>query len=75
MFQISTQGPALPLPGFADGRPLTRCFLTSNLRALLHVIGVNSTHYASHCDSFRTGAASTAGAAGLPDWLIKSLGR
>ena len=35
--------------------------------------GYNTTHYASH--SFRIGAATTAGTAGLPDWLIKVLGR
>ena len=73
MLQTSTQGPAQPLFQFCDGRYLTRSCLTSNLRALLHVCGVNSTHYASH--SFRIGAATTAGAAGLPDWLIKVLGR
>lgn len=73
MLQTSTQGPAQPLFQFADGRYLTRSSLTSNLRALLLVCGVNSTHYASH--RFRIGATTTAGAAGLPDWLIKVLGR
>ena len=73
MVQTSTQGPAQPLFQFADGCYLTRSSLTSNLQDLLHVCGVNSTHFASH--SFHIGSATTAGAAGLADWLFKVLGR
>ena len=62
MLQTSTQRPAQLLFKFADGRYLTRSSITCNLQALLHVRGVNSTHYASH--SFRSGAATTAGATG-----------
>ena len=62
-----------PLFQFSDGHNLTRAALTNNLRALLLVCGLDTTQYASH--SFRIGAATTAGAVGLPDWLIKVLGR
>ena len=73
LLQTLHHGDGQPLFQFADGRNLTRTALTNNLRAILHVCGLNSTHYASH--SFRIGAATTAGAAGIPDWLIKVLGR
>ena len=73
MLQTSSRQPSLPLFQFMDGRNLTRISLTNNLRALLQVCGLDSANFASH--SFRIGAATTAGAAGLPDWLIKVLGR
>ena len=61
-------------PLFNGGRysPLTRQHLTSALRHLLQNTEFNQQQYASH--SFRIGAATTA-AAGLPEWLIKMLGR
>ena len=43
------------------------------LRHLLQNAGFQPTAYASH--SFRIGAATTAAAAGLPSWLIQTLGR
>ena len=73
LLQTPTRGACQPLFQFSDGRNLTRASLTNNLRALLHICGLDSSHYASH--SFRIGAATTAGAAGIPDWLIKVLGR
>ncbi|XP_073246070.1 uncharacterized protein [Porites lutea] len=73
LLQTNPSGATQPLFQFSDGRHLTRSSLTNNLRALLKVCGLDSTCYASH--SFRIGAATTAGAAGLPDWLIKVLGR
>ena len=73
ILQTPTRQSSQPLFQFVDGRNLTRTSLTNNLRALLQVCGLDSTLFASH--SFRIGAATTAGAAGLPDWLIKVLGR
>ena len=70
--QTPTCGACQPFFQFTDGRNLTRTSYTNNLRALLHICSLDGSHYASH--SFRIGAASTAGAGGLPDWLIKVLG-
>lgn len=53
--------------------PLTRPKLTEIIRYLLIQAGMCPSNYASH--SFRIGAATTAAAAGLPTWLIKTLGR
>lgn len=74
-YLLQTHGQTTPQPLFTfhDGRSLTRASLTNNLRALLLVCGLDSANFASH--SFRIGAATTAGAVGLPDWLIKVLGR
>ena len=47
--------------------------VTRVIRQLLSQAGLNYMDYASH--SFRIGAATTAAAAGLPAWMIKSLGR
>jgi len=60
---------------FSTGRfnPLSRVAVTRTLRQLLSQAGLNQMDYASH--SFRIGAATTAAAAGLPAWIIKSLGR
>ena len=62
-----------PLFAFESGAPLIRTTLTSHLRSLLQRQGLDEKRYASH--SFRIGAATAAGAAGLPSWLIKTLGR
>ena len=58
---------------FEDGLPLTRQRLTANLRVLLSAAGFAPEKYASH--SFRIGGATTAAAAGLPDWQIQAMGR
>ena len=58
---------------FKDGSYFTRQTVTSTIRAALEYPGKDVKRYSSH--SFRTGAASTAAEAGLPDSLIKSLGR
>ena len=62
-------------PVFHAGRfqSLTQKKLNEVLRCLLQQGGVNQADYASH--SFRIGAATTAAAAGIPAWLIKTLGR
>ena len=71
--RTSTHPSTQPLFQFQDGRNLTRTSVTNNLQALLNVCGLDSARFASH--SFRIGAATTAGAAGFPNWLIKVLGR
>ena len=53
--------------------PLSLDHLTDVLRCLLQQAGYQQYLYSSH--SFRIGAATTAAAAGLTAWLIKSLGR
>ena len=62
-----------PLFRTESGKPLTRRVYTSLTRDLLKTMGVNAKHYASH--SFRIGAATSAGAANMQPWLIKTLGR
>ena len=65
--------PSSPLFVFKDRAYLTRSKLTTTLRNLLLAAGLNPDHYASH--SFRIGAATSAAAAGLPDWQIQAMGR
>ena len=64
---------ASPLYFFSTGQFLTRNKVTSILRLQLHRLGFATESYASH--SFRIGAATTAAEAGLPPWLIQTLGR
>ncbi|XP_006819968.1 uncharacterized protein LOC102803020, partial [Saccoglossus kowalevskii] len=71
---ITAQQPMGPAFQFADGCYLTRQKLTHILQQLLAQSGQpNITQYTSH--SFRSGAATTAAAGNIPDWLIKCLGR
>ena len=65
--------PGTPLFQFRDRSFLTRTSLTAHLRSLLRSSGTDPATFASH--SFRIGAATTAAAAGLPDWQIQALGR
>ena len=62
-----------PLFIYSSGTPLTKTALVSETRALLSRSGFNASHYAGH--SYRIGAATTAASAGLPTWLIKTMGR
>jgi len=62
-----------PLFTFASGKPLTKDALTAETRNLLSCLGIKSSDYAGH--SFRIGAATAAASAGLPPWLVKTLGR
>jgi site-specific recombinase XerD len=52
--------------------PLTRTVFTERLRQLLSQAGITG-HFGSH--SFRIGAATTAGLAGVPEHMIQTLGR
>ena len=56
-----------------DGHSLTPGILNHHLKGLLTSAGINAQRYSSH--SFRAGAATTAAEMGVPDWLIKALGR
>ena len=63
--------PNQPLFTFADASYLSRQILSNILKSLLPKH--NCSPFSSH--SFRIGAATTAAAAGIPEWLIKVLGR
>ena len=62
-----------PVFRFHSGALLTRARLNALIRELVGRSGVPADRYSSH--SFRIGAASTAAAAGIPDWKIQALGR
>ena len=62
-----------PLFIFADGRYLTRNSLTSMLQYLLSSTSTDTNWFSCHW--FWIGAVTTAAAAGVPDWLIKVMGR
>ena len=63
-----------PLFAYSSGLPLTRPVFTQQIqRALLEAGVPDSHHYMSH--SFRIGAATAAAEAGIPAWLIKTMGR
>ena len=58
-----------PLFKFDDGRPLTRQLFMEAVRKGLRLAGVNQDKYCGH--SFRIGAATTAAARGVEDYIIK----
>ena len=58
---------------YVPGKPLTEEALTLETRQLLSQSGFTPSQYA--CHSYRIGAAITAASVGLPQWLIKTLGR
>ena len=63
-----------PLLAYHNNTPLTRQAITNELRTLLPLCGVaEPSSYASH--SFRIGAATSAAIAGVPDHLIRHMGR
>jgi len=74
-FKLTAGNPATSTCVFQAGRfhSLSHSAVTKTLRKLLHQAGLDEFQYASH--SFCIGAATTAAAAGLPEWLIKNLGR
>ena len=61
-----------PLFTFSDGHPLTRQQLSSTVQSILSAARCSGV-YSGH--SFRIGAATTAATQGVPDHLIKTLGR
>ena len=65
--------PRGPLFSFQSGRYLARSAVVHLLRDAARFASLSYKSLKGH--SFRIGAASTAAAAGLPDWLIKVLGR
>ena len=62
-----------PLFVHQDGSPLTRAQFVHLLKEALAMRGVDHKQYTGH--SFRIGAATTAAQLGVPDHLIKALGR
>ena len=62
-----------PVFSFQSGRLLTRSAVISLLRDIVRLVGLPFHSLKGH--TFRVGAASTAAAVGLPDWLIKIMGR
>ena len=62
-----------PLYVFQSGNYLIRAKVTTIIRTLLQRLGISSELYASHC--YRIGATTSAAEAGLPPWLIQTLGR
>ena len=66
---LSRQGPVFH---FQNGTPLTRQNLNILIQELAGRSGTPPERYSSH--SFRTGAASSAAAAGIPSWKIQALG-
>ena len=65
--------PSAPLFVFIDNTYLTRQRVAKTLQSLLGPNFPEVCRYSSH--SFRIGGATSAAAADLPDWLIKTLGR
>ena len=62
-----------PLFVHHDGRPVTRQWLVNRVREAIAFAGMDPTPFSGH--SFRSGAATTAAAAGVEDAVIKTLGR
>ena len=68
-FRGSAPGPLFIL---SDGTPLSRQWLASSIRSIFSAAGVPGC-FSGH--SFRIGAATSAASRGIPDHLIKTLGR
>ena len=62
-----------PLFTFSSGDFLTQSAISTTTKSLLSAAGIDPGAYSSH--SYRIGAATAAAEAGLPDHLIKTLGR
>ena len=62
-----------PLLIHSDGMSLTRDCLVRKVRRALEAVGISCAGYSGH--SFRIGAATAAAEAGVPSYLIKTMGR
>ena len=62
-----------PLFIFQDGSTLSQERLVSSLRQVLSDMGVSTVQYSRH--SFRIGAATMAAKLGVPNSLVKKMGR
>ena len=65
--------PTSPLLQWSDGSAITRQSLNNAIKWLARSVHLNDSHFSTH--SFRIGAATAASAAGIPDYLIKTMGR
>lgn len=65
--------PGGPIFILNSGEPLTPCRFNSTIKSAVSHLGLDPSRFSSH--SFRSGAATSAATAGLPDWLIKAMGR
>ena len=71
---MSNHESAAPLFQYQIGQPLTRADFVKEVQKLLVSARLsNVTQYSGH--SFRIGAATTAAAAGTPEWLVRAMGR
>ena len=70
-FQLA-ETPFRPLSSFQCRRLLTRSVVISLLRDIVRLVGLPFHSLKGH--TFRIGAASTAAAVGLPDWLTEIMG-
>ena len=73
VFMVRRGSAPWPFFQFADGRYLTRDRFVSNVHLALQRAGIDRSRYSGH--GFRIGAATMAALCGLPDSLIKTLGR
>ena len=71
--QVMGINPNQPLFMHPSGLPLTKQQLISHVRQLIPPLGYNPAHFSGH--SMRIGFATTCAEAGIPDHLIKALGR
>ena len=62
-----------PLLIWNDGSPLSRDQFLGSIKSILVEANIDPTAYSGH--SFRIGAATSAAASGIPDHMIKLLGR
>lgn len=70
---LHLRGPgAGPLFTHRDGSPLTRRAVSASIQSILQTAGIPG-HFSGH--SFRIGAATTAAEKGVPNHMIKMLGR